>query len=96
MNDVGCTCLTIDDVIPVDLDVAVSVRAGLLVVEAQGVEQLVLDGAVVQTALTIQRHRLTSALTTHVRVAAAETHGQQVCSVTLTLLHMCLLVSELC
>lgn len=48
----------------------IPVRAGLLVVEAEGMEQLVLDSAVVQAALSAQGHRLTATLTTHVGVAA--------------------------
>lgn len=42
-------------------------------VEAKGVEQLMLDGAVVQTALTAQRHSLTTTLTAHVGVASVDT-----------------------
>lgn len=58
--------LTVNDVLPVHPDVAVSVRASLFVVEAEGVQQLVLHSAVVQAALTTQRHRLTAALTADV------------------------------
>lgn len=54
------------DVLPQDSDVTVPVRATLFVVEAEGVEQLVLDGAVVQAALTVQRQGLGVALATHV------------------------------
>lgn len=61
------------DVLPQDPDVLVPVRAALFVVEAEGVEQLVLDGAVVQTALTAQRHSLTTTLTAHVGIAAVDT-----------------------
>ena len=35
-------------------------------VESEGVEQLMLDSAVVQTTLTTQRHSLTTTLTTYV------------------------------
>lgn len=62
--------LTINDVFPVHFDVVIPVGASLLVVEAEGMEQLVLDSAMVQTALSAQGHRLTAALTTHVGVAA--------------------------
>ena len=65
--------LTLDDVFPDHSDVVVPVAAGLLVVEAQGVEQLVLDGAVVQAATAAQRHRLTTSATAHVRVATGNT-----------------------
>lgn len=67
--------LTIDDVFPVHLDVVVPVGAGLFMVEAEGVEQLMLDGAVVQAALTAQRHSLTTASTTHIGVAAVGTYS---------------------
>ncbi|KAG7221785.1 hypothetical protein INR49_028859, partial [Caranx melampygus] len=49
----------------VHLDVAVPVRASLLVVEAEGMEQLVLDSAVIEASLTAQRDSLSAALTTH-------------------------------
>lgn len=58
------------DVLQEDFDVVVSVVAGLLVVESQSVEQLVLDGAVVKTSTTGQRHHLLTATTAHVGVAA--------------------------
>lgn len=59
------------DVLPHDADVTVPVGAALLVVEAEGVEHLVLDGAVVQAALAVQRHSLGVTPATHVRVTAA-------------------------
>lgn len=47
-------------------------------IEAEGVEQLMLDGVVVQTALAAQRHSLTTVtLTTHPGVAAAHTQTEQ-------------------
>lgn len=58
--------LTINDVFPVHPDVVVPVGAGLFMVEAHGMEQLMLDSAVVQTPLTVQRHSLTTTLTTHI------------------------------
>ncbi len=42
------------DVIPHDLDVTVAVRAFVLVVEAQSMEQLVLDSVVVNAAILLQ------------------------------------------
>lgn len=63
--------LTWLDVLPQDADVSVPVGATLFVVEAEGVEQLMLDGAVVQAALTIQRQGLGVTPATHVRVAPA-------------------------
>ena len=48
----------------------VTVAAGLLVVEAQSVEQLVLDGVVVQAAGTAQRHGLSITSTTNVGVTS--------------------------
>jgi len=53
--------------------VVVPVGAGLLVVEAQGVEQLVLHGAVVQAALAGQGQNLLSPTTTNGR----KTPGRQ-------------------
>lgn len=43
----------------------VPVRASLLMVKAQRVEQLVLDNLVENTALATQRHYLAISLTTH-------------------------------
>lgn len=63
------------DVLPQHADVIVPVGATLFVVEAEGVEELVLDGAVVQAALTVQGQSLGVTLATHVGVAAA--HRQQ-------------------
>lgn len=63
--------LTWLNVLPQHADVAVSVGATLLVVEAEGVEQLVLDRAVVQAALAIQGQGLGITLATHVRVTPA-------------------------
>lgn len=59
------------DVLPQDLDVLVPVGATLFVVEAEGVEQLVLDGVVVEAALTVQRHRLGITTAADVGVTAA-------------------------
>lgn len=59
------------DVLPQDADVSVPVGATLFVVEAEGVEQLVLDRAVVQAALAVQGQGLGVALATHVRVTPA-------------------------
>lgn len=60
---------TINYVLPVDVDVVVTVTAGLLMVKAQGVKELMLDGAVVQAALTGQRHSLSITPTANIRVA---------------------------
>lgn len=51
------------------MDVVVTVAAGLLMVKAQGVKELMLDGAVVQAALTGQRHSLSITPTANIRVA---------------------------
>lgn len=61
-----------NDVIPDHLDVVVPVGARLFVVEAQGVQELVLHGAVVEAPLAAQRHRLTATLAAHVGPAAAQ------------------------
>lgn len=68
------SALTFLDVLPEHLDVLVSVGAALFMVEAQSVQQLVLNSAVVKTALTIQRHGLTVATTAHVRVTPVAQH----------------------
>lgn len=69
--------LTITDVFPGHPDVVVPVRAGLFVVEPEGMQQLMLHSAVVETTLTAQRHSLTTTLTAHVRVATASAQTEQ-------------------
>lgn len=69
--------LTRLDVLPQDSDVLVSVGAALLVVEAEGVEQLVLDGAVVEAALAVQGQRLGVTAAADVGVTAAFTQLKQ-------------------
>lgn len=58
--------LTWLDVLVQDADVTISVGATLFVVEAEGVEHLMLDGAVVQAALPVQRQGLGVTQTAHV------------------------------
>lgn len=65
------------DVMPKDLDVLVPVRAALFVVEAQGVEQLVLDGAVVEAALTVQRQCLGITTAADIGVTPARNKNNQ-------------------
>jgi len=60
------------DILQKDTDVAVPVRAGLLMVEAQSVEQLMLHSVVVDATLTAQRHRLGITSTTDVGVTPVE------------------------
>lgn len=55
-----------NDVLCEDVDVVVSVRADLLVVEAQGVVNLVLHRGAVQAAVSHQGHQLSSALPSQV------------------------------
>jgi len=50
--------LTVADVLPVDGDVLVAVAARVLVVEAQRVQDLVLDDAVLNAAELLQRDQL--------------------------------------
>ena len=71
--------LTRLDVLQEDTDVVVPVRAGLLVVEAQGVEQLMLHSVVVDATLTAQRHRLGITSTTHVGVTPVTTQRERIC-----------------
>lgn len=70
------TSQTRPDVLPQDPDVLVPVGAALLVVEAEGVEELVLHGAVVEAALAVQRHRLGVTTATHVGVTPAPKNTQ--------------------
>lgn len=63
--------LTWLDVLVQDADVTIPVGATLFVVEAEGVEQLMLDGAVVQAALLVQRQGLGVTQTAHVWVTPA-------------------------
>ena len=67
---------TTDDVPQQDIDVLVPVRATLLVVEAQCVEQLVLDRSIINAAPAAQRHCLGISLATHEGVASAGMLGQ--------------------
>lgn len=60
--------LTSLDVLQKDVDVSVSVRAGLFMVEAQGVENFVLHHTDTQAAWTSQRDGLSSPLTTNVGI----------------------------
>lgn len=46
------------NVLPVDPDVLVPVAPGMFMVEAQSVEQLVLNGSMIQTTIDRQRHHL--------------------------------------
>lgn len=57
---------TRDHILQEDADVLVPVRAGLLMVEAQRVEQLMLDDLVVDTTLATQRHNLAAVLPSNV------------------------------
>ncbi len=50
------------DVLPVDPDVVVAVAPGLFVLEAQSVVDLVLDDAVVEAALPVEREHLSASL----------------------------------
>ena len=72
---------TINYVLPVDMDVVVTVAAGLLVVKAQGMKELMLDGAVVQAALTGQRHSLGITLTANIGVTSGKkSRGESRCT----------------
>lgn len=65
------------DVLPQDPDVLVPVRATLLVVEAEGVEQFMLNCVVVDAALTAQRQLLTIADAADVGVTAVSKQVHQ-------------------
>lgn len=59
------------DVLPVDPNVAITVAPGLLVIEAQSVVDLVLDDAVVDAALSVERDYLSATCSAHRREASA-------------------------
>lgn len=63
--------LTGRNVLPQDSDVLVPVGATLLMVETEGMEQLVLDGVMVETTLTVQRHCLAITTATDIGVTPA-------------------------
>lgn len=54
---------TTDDILQQDANVQVPVGPGLFMVEAHGMEQLVLDDLLENTALTTQRHCLATTTT---------------------------------
>lgn len=71
--------LTWPDVVVKDLHVSVSVRASLLVVEAQSMEDFVLHRSSCQTASLTQGDVLFPPLTAHVgRTTETHTHGHKV------------------
>lgn len=62
--------VTLSDVVPVDPDVLVAVAAGVFVVEAQHVQQFMLDDAMLHAAEPLQRqHLFTSRRTQYRRTA---------------------------
>ena len=67
--------LTRLDVLQQHPNVVVPVRAGLLVVEAQGVQKLVLNSPVVQAAAASQRHSLGTTLAANIGVAPWRERG---------------------
>ena len=83
------------DVLIKNFDVVVTVTASLLVVEAQSVQQLMLDGVVVDTALTIQREALLLTSAAHMGVTPA-VNQQNTCSVNLRLFHCIMVLSLRC
>lgn len=62
--------VTLSDVVPVDPDVLVAVAAGVFVVEAQRVQQFVLDDAVLHAAEPLQRQHLFTSRRTQYRSTA--------------------------
>lgn len=62
--------VTFSDVVPVDFDVLVAVAAGVFMVEAQCVQQLVLDDAMLHAAEPLQRHHLFTSRRTQYRSTA--------------------------
>lgn len=68
---------TYHDVLNQNLDVAVPVGAAVLVLEAEDVEQLVLHCALIDAALTAERHHLDAAQSAHEGVAAATRNGKK-------------------
>lgn len=72
----------------------VPVGATLFVVEAEGVEELVLDGAVVQAALAVQGQALGITLAPHVGVTAAHRRPPQ-CIIKMSLIGFALISGHL-
>lgn len=64
--------ITRHNILQQDFDVVVPVRAGLLMVESQSVEQLMLDGAVIKASTAGQGHHLFTATTANIGVAAGQ------------------------
>ena len=69
--------LTPEDVLVVNTNVSVTITAGLLVVEAQGVQKLMLDHLVVHTPSSSQGYNLSSTSTPHIGPAPAHQHDHQ-------------------
>lgn len=69
--------LTFVDVLPVDLDVLVTVAACVFVVETQSVQQLVLDDAMVDAAKPLQWNHLFVSGVTQQRSTAKEEQKKQ-------------------
>lgn len=67
-----CWVCTLHDVLPGNTDEAVSVTAGLLMIKAQSVKKLMLDGIVVDTAATSQRQGLCVTCSPNFRVTSGK------------------------
>ena len=64
--------LTWVDVFPVDFHILVSIRPGVLVVEAQCMVELVLNDAVVNAVVLVEGHHLHASRSPDVRVASEQ------------------------
>lgn len=71
----NCAELTRDDVLQQNANVIVSVRAGLLMVEAQGVKELMLDDGFENTTSTTQRHSLLITTASYERKTPEQRNG---------------------
>lgn len=72
------------DVLPVDPDVVVAVAPGLFVLEAQSVVDLVLDDAVVEAALPVEREHLSASRSAQGRETSGSVLDADVVVLTLT------------
>lgn len=66
---------TLNNVLPGNTDVAVSIAAGLFVIKAQSMKKLMLDGIMVDAAATSQGQRLCFTGASNIRVASAKRIG---------------------
>lgn len=78
--NLGCLrfiCCTFNDVVPHHTNMVVTVTACLLMVEAQSMKQLMLDGFVVEASSTAQGHNLLTSTTANIGIAPGMQRGSE-------------------